>query len=1000
MPTLTICLLGPPRIERDGAPVTVDTRKAIALLAYLAATRQQHTRDTLAGLLWPDYDQSHARATLRRTLSTLHKALGGEWLEAGRETIGLARGAGLWVDLDAFLDHLAACRSHGHTAAAVCPACVEPLAAAAALYHDDFLAGFAVRDSPSFEDWQFFQSQSLRRELASALDRLTQCHTALAEYDQAITYARRWLALDRLHEPAHRRLMRLYAWAGQRTAAVRQYRECAQVLDRELGVAPLEETIRLYEAIKDQRAPAPPLRWNAADATTPAGVTASTLTLPAMADAVADAAQPAALGAHILPAYADFPLVGRSAEWAALMKACADGATTGQFVVLEGEAGIGKTRLAEEFLADQQSHGAAALTARCYEGESGLAYGPVVASLRAAVTRPDAGRWLDALPPHWIAEAARLVPELAALRPDLPPAPALSSPGARSRFFEGLRQVLLAACGGARPGVLCYDDVHWADDASLDLFTYLVRRLHERPLCLLLTWRGEAVPPDHRLRRLLAEAQRAGTATLIPLSRLSAESVRELLRTVAARGAAPPEGAAERLYGETEGLPFFLIEYLEALAKGELAGADGGDGAWALPGGVRDLLRSRVAAVDETGWQLLTAAAVIGRSFDFETLRAASGRSEEEVVAGLEELIAHRLVTETAATADHGAPTYDFSHEKLRALVYDETSLARRRLLHRRVAEALAAHARSPREAGALAGQIAHHYLHGGNEAAAAEQFKRAGEHARALYANTEALAHLRMALALSHPATGALHEAIGDVRTLLGEYAAALASYETAAALSPPDALAAIEHKLGAVYMRRGEWAHAQSHLEAAAAATAEGSAGLRARIYADWSLTAQRRGQPDAARELAGQALALAETASDARALAQAHNMLGVLASSRGDLEGAQRHLERSLTLAEELQDPGARAAALNNLALAYGASGATARAVELAEAALALCVAQGDRHREAALHNNLADLLHAAGDATAAMSHLKRAVSIYADIGIEAGTVQPEIWKLTEW
>ena len=998
MPALNLFLLGPPRVERDGAPIAVDTRKAIALLAYLAVTRQPHTRDTLAGLLWPDYDQAHARATLRRTLSALHKALGDEWLDIGREMIGLNRRAGLQVDLDTFRSRVAECRTHGHPASAVCPSCLTPLAEAAALYRDDFLAGFSVRESPSFEDWQFFQSQSLRRELAGVLERLTQCQSALAEYEAAIAYARRWLALDRLHEPAYRALMRLYAWAGRRGAALRQYRECVQVLDQELGVAPLEETTRLYEAIKANQTPSPPVRWESPDAVAPAAGAAE----PGEAAARSPGQPPAS--AVPVPtllsslSQASFPLVGRSAEWAALVRAYDAIREGGHLIVLEGEAGIGKTRLAEEFLAHLQTQGVAVVKARCYEGETGLAYGPVVAGLRAAVARPEADRWLRDMPAHWIGEAARLLPDLTAQRIDLPSAPPLDSPGAQSRFFEGLRQVLLAACRGARPGALCFDDLHWADEASLDLLTYLVRRFGEHPLCLIVTWRSEEVPTDHRLRHLLAEAQRAGVATAIALSRLSRAGIRELVQSVAATGPALPEETAERLSSETEGLPFFLVEYLEALAKGELAG---GDGAWSLPGGVRDLLRSRLAAVGETGWQLLTAAAVIGRSFDFDTLREASGRGEEETVTGLEELLAHRLVAEIPAGAGQLALTYDFSHEKLRALVYEETSLARRRLLHRRVAEALATRAHGRREVGALAGQIAHHYLRAGNESAAAEQFKLAGEYARALYANAEALAHLRMALALGHPATGALHEAIGDLYTLLGEYGAALASYETAAALCPPGALANVEHKLAAVYVRRGEWDRAESHLEAAVAALGEhGPAAARARIDADWSLTAHRLGHTDSALELAGRALELAEVAGDAHALAQAHNMLGVLASSQGDLAGARYHLERSLSLAEGLNDPGARAAALNNLALAYGASGATERALELAETALALSASQGDRHREAALHNNLADLLHVAGRAEAAMAHLKQSVSIYAEIGVEAGTVQPEIWKLAEW
>jgi tetratricopeptide (TPR) repeat protein len=457
---------------------------------------------------------------------------------------------------------------------------------------------------------------------------------------------------------------------------------------------------------------------------------------------------------------------------------------------------------------------------------------------------------------------------------------------------------------------------------------------------------------------------------------------------------------SERLYRETEGLPFFLVEYLAMLTQSNADQKSLSEN-WSLPGEARSLLQSRLALVSETGGQLLGTAAVIGRSFDFETLREASGRGEEETVVALEALVAQGLVREVRGGNGAGALIYDFGHEKLRALVYEGTNLARRRLLHRRVAEALVVRARAQREIGPLASQIAQHYRSAGQDAEAAEYFNLAGEHARALFANAEALAHFRLALALGHPQAAALHEAIGDLQTLSGDYGAALTTFETAAALSGPGDLGRLEHKLGDIHHRRGEWDHAESHFRAALAAWGEaGFAGERARLYADWSLTAHHRGQTDQALKLALRAMRLAEEVSDSPALAQTHNILGVLAGSQGDLAQARHHLERSLALAETLGDPSARAAALNNLALTCRAAGETEQAIQLAETALALCVSQGDRHREAALHNNLADLLHAAGKSEAAMSHLKQAVTILAEIGVESGDVQPEIWKLAEW
>ena len=976
MPRLKLHLLGAPRVERDGAPVEVDTRKAIALVAYLAVTGQPHSRDALAALLWPDYDQAHARATLRRTLSALNKALGGEWLAAGRETVAL-RLTDAWVDVTAFTRLVALRRGPGDEAG--CAESIAPLAEAAELYRGDFMAGFTLRDSPSFDDWQFFQAEGLRRELAGALERLARCHGAHGEHEQAIGYARRWLALDPLHEPVHRELMCLFAAAGRRSAALHQYRECVRVLDKELGVPPLEETTQLYQAIKENRFVADDQepKAKAQRAATEDSVSSPSTLVPGPSTLVPGPS----------------PLVGRDAEWAALLEAYA-AASDGQVVVIEGEGGIGKTRLADEFLAHVRARGGVAVAVRCYEGESDLAYGPLTAGLRSFVTQP--GRpWHADVPPHWLSEAARLLPELAARAPGLPPPPPLDSPGAQNRFFEGLSQVLLAVCRGPVPGVLFIDDLHWADAASLDLLTYFVRRLRGQPVLVLVTWRGEHVPPGSRLRQLLAEAQRNRVAAVLTPGRLGPEAVSALVRA-AGGGDTPPDFSA-RLHRETEGLPLFVVEYLATVARGPAAGE------WALPSSVRDVLRARLAAVSETAAQILATAAVIGRSFDFDTLREASGRGEEEAVAALEQLVALGLVAEARSEV-----RYDFSHEKLRALVVEETSLARRRLLHRRVADALAGRFHGRRDIGAAAGQIAHHYREAGQDALAADHFKLAGNHARALYANAEALAHYRAALALGHPAAASLHEAIGDLHTLRGEYGPAITSYETAAALCDPDQLAAIERKLGGVHHRRGAWDLAESHFQAALHILGDhGPPAERARAYADWSLTAHLAGGCDA-EDLARRALALAEQGGDTRALAQSHNILGVLATSRGDLAAATHHLERSLQLADELGArfadaagvQSARIAALNNLSLACRAQGDVARALKLADEALALAVALGDRHREAALRNQLADLLHAAGRSQEAMAHLKQAVAIYAEIGVEAGAVRPEVWKLAEW
>ena len=257
MPSLQISALGSPEVRLDHERVAVKPKKAMALLIYLAASQRMHSRDVLATLLWPDSGQRQARAALRRRLSELTGAIGDGWLLTEGEAVGLHADGDLWFDLRCFEQELGACRTHGHAVQEVCPACQKRLESAVELYRDDFLAGFTLSDCPEFDDWQFFQTESLRQELASALERLVGLYSGQGDPAAAIPYARRWISLDPLHESAHRALMRVYADAGQRSAALRQYELCVHTLDAEMGVAPDAETNDLYESIRTLRTSAP-----------------------------------------------------------------------------------------------------------------------------------------------------------------------------------------------------------------------------------------------------------------------------------------------------------------------------------------------------------------------------------------------------------------------------------------------------------------------------------------------------------------------------------------------------------------------------------------------------------------------------------------------------------------------------------------------------------------------------------------------------------------------
>ena len=966
MSELSLALLGPPVVRRDGAPVTFDTRKAIALLALLAVTGREHTREQVADLLWPDADEAKARGSLRRTLSVAAAAVGPA-LAITRTTVGLVPAA---VDVDVREFETLLTRKDA-----------TALERGVGLYRGDFLAGFTVRDCPDFEDWQVSVREEQKQLLARGLQRLVAACVAAGELERAIGHARRWLQLDQLHEPAHQAMIRLYEWTGQRSAAMRQYRSLVHVLDRDLAVRPLPETTQLYEDVRAGRLAAPPLPTAAAAETatgTPAGA----------------ADQVAAL---------DWPLVGRAAELSSLRSAWrsagapgVDGAR-GRAVAIVGQAGSGKSRLVEELRAEAVGAGSTVLVARCHDGESALPFVLAADLLRSALNVcPELP---DLLPAQTIAMAGRLVPGLADVQD--PRSPALDSPAAVARMYAAIADTLRVAAGAPaqggngqagnrqggnrqggnrqggngqrRPaGVIAVEDVHWADNSSLGLLSYLVRRLAGWPLLLALTWQPEQAGRLRVLRAAFGEAGPLGE-TIEP-GPLGPDAIRSLLSLP---GTPPVD--VDLLLAETHGLPMLVREYVEALRSAEVPGAPGAsaDGGQALladwwpPASVRELFLARLRAASEPTLQVLTAAAVLGSDADADLLQAVSGRGEDEIVEAIEEAVARSLLTENPPPAVGGAPSYRFRYEAMRKTAYDSASLARRRLLHGRAADVLAPrHQRDP--VGTSAGTVAEHLQLAGRDGAAAEWWWLAAARARELYAHAEARGYLARALALGYPQLPG-RIALGEELVVLGRYREALAEFETAAAIASGQqggdraTLAGIEHKLADVHHRLGDWDLAEAHL--ATVAELADDPGHLARAAADRAVVAFRRGDTIQAESLGQAALDSARAAADPGAMAQALNVLGMLAARAGDTGAAEKYLRDSLAEARRLPELGAAVAALNNLARLLAETGHGTEALALATEALELGSELGDQHRVAALHTNLADLLHAAGQREAA-------------------------------
>jgi predicted ATPase/DNA-binding SARP family transcriptional activator len=308
----------------------VDTRKAIALLAYLAMTRQAHSRQKLAALLWTENTPSQARAALRRTLSALRKGLGGEWLDIAEDSICLKLDGECWLDTAVFYHHLHAPQEHLKAGTChepdLCSTCLAHLAAAVELYRGEFLAELHVRDCSQFDDWRFFEGENLRRQQAAALASLLNCHQAQGSLELAIGYGQRWLQLDPFQEESHHRLMQLYYQAGEYRAALRQYDQWAAVLAEKVGARPSDEMLQLHnrilrESIGELRPVAP------GDSSRPVEQEAIKYPTPP----------------HTLPAQLT-PFVGRAEELGELLRYF--DVPTCRLLTVMGPGGVGKTRLA------------------------------------------------------------------------------------------------------------------------------------------------------------------------------------------------------------------------------------------------------------------------------------------------------------------------------------------------------------------------------------------------------------------------------------------------------------------------------------------------------------------------------------------------------------------------------------------------------------------------------------------------------------------------------
>jgi DNA-binding SARP family transcriptional activator len=707
MTNLHLYFLGLPRFERDSQTIDVTSAKAIALLAYLALNRAPQPRERLLALLWAESAEDAARKNLRNTLWAIRKALGDNVIEADNNRVALS--PIVWNDVRVF----------EQMANQVMDESVDPMLD---VYRGPFLDGLTLTEAPDFELWMTGERERLSLLYMQVITRLVETRRREGNWQAVITLTRRALAQDGLHEAMHRALIEAHARIGDRAEALRQYDLLRTTLNHELGVDPLPETETLRTAI---------LSGDLNPATPPAPVPDRVEKRPAI---LGDAPRA--------------PFIGRQAQLDALSEELALASTHQTRVVLiTGEMGMGKSRLWREWAASLPES-IFALDARALESTQNLPFAPIKELFNRRICEQRLFGANTPLSPVWLAEMARLFPEIKLTFPDLPMPAALPVEEERHRILEAFTQTLMAL--KADPLILFIDDLHWADRATLNWCDYLIHRLRDEALLLVMAYRPHEAPTT--LVHLVASWTREGVTRRLPLDRLSDADSFSLLESLVGT-----TEHAERIGTLSAGNPYYLIELSRTKAE-------------QVPTTLIELVTARLDRLPESARQVLQAAAVLEPDFDFPTLTKVSGRSEDEMLDALDALLAADVLTEHAGE-------YTFVHPLVATIVRNSMSYARSAVLHRRAA--IAREAKYANQLPIVAGRLAAHYEIAGEPIKAAEYADMASAHAMSLAAYAEAESFLRQALRLDpHPAR---QIKLGRLLFLNGNIAGATAAFTDA---------------------------------------------------------------------------------------------------------------------------------------------------------------------------------------------------------------------------
>jgi DNA-binding SARP family transcriptional activator len=870
---LRIWLLGGVRLELDGVGIpSPSSRRARLLLARLALERRSHSRAALAAWLWPGGLDESARASLRTALAQLRAALGqdaGRYLDATRERVGLAGPDLVWTDI-AELERLL---GEGQVQMAL-----------------DLWAGELL---PEFEDdWVHERRDELRACVGEGLAAAARAAEAAGDLRAAVRLTRRRATLDPLAEEPQRELICRLWRTGDRAAALATYDKLAQRLREQLGAAPSERTRALAAAVREGAAPVehegaggwpsrvdvgpPPAASPRSAASDPAG-SVSALPRP-LQSAVA----------------APSPFVGREAELAWLLEQWArvrEGTCVA--VVVGGEPGIGKTRLAAELARTMHGQGARVLYGRCDEGLA-VPYQPFVEALRPSARA--------AGPDHLRAELGALAPELGRLLPELS---GLGQPvrgdheSERFALFEAVA-ALVEALTREQPALVIVDDLHWAATPTLLMWRHLIRCRRPLRALVLCTYRDTELGPNQPLAHMLADLHRDDNVQRMKVGGLDESAIAALVQAAVGPTDEPAAQLARELEAQTAGNPFFIRELLAHVADlrdGEGEGAGVTASQLEVPEGLRHVIGQRVTRLSAPAARMLRVAAVAGATFSFALLERVLGEGPD-VLDALDEAVAAGLLTEVQRG------DFTFAHALVRQTIYGQLSDARRMRLHRQLGDALEALDEDAVEA------LAHHFAQAapdGRAVKAAEYALNAGRRAAARLGYEEAAAHHQRgldALALTAQPQDQrrcqLWLGLGEAHWGAGQLDRARQAYRQAAQLADElgDRTALAHAALGFCGPHRYEVAAAVTRpvaglLERALAALDDADSPLRAQLIGRLATCTPLEHRKPA---LARQALRMARRVDDKATLAD------VLASTHWLIHGPDT-LDEAIVMSREL-------------------------------------------------------------------------------------------------